>query len=46
MIGPARRLAIDLRQGRPLAWLQRLSNPEQPLQIYAVTPLAPPHERP
>lgn len=31
-------LAGDLRRGRPPAWLQPLSGPREPLQIYRVTP--------
>jgi len=42
---PAGSLAADLRQGRPPVWLQPLSRPDQPLQIYGVTS-APPQERP
>lgn len=35
---PADSLAADLRRGNPPAWLQRLSSPDEPLQIYGVTP--------
>jgi hypothetical protein len=41
---PAGSLAVDLRRGNLPAWLQRLSSPGQPLQIYGVTP--PRRERP
>jgi hypothetical protein len=41
---PSDSLAADLRRGNPPAWLQRLSSPGQPLQIYGVTP--PLRERP
>jgi hypothetical protein len=41
---PAASLAADLRRGNPPAWLQRLSRPGEPLQIYGVTP--PQRERP
>lgn len=41
---PSASLAADLRRGNTPAWLQRLSSPGEPLQIYGVTP--PRRERP
>ena len=43
---PAGSLGADIRQGHAPAWLQRLSGPREPLQIYRVTPAAPPRGRP
>jgi hypothetical protein len=36
----------DIRRGRAPSWLQRLSAPGQPLQIYRVTPIPPGRSRP
>jgi hypothetical protein len=42
---PAGGLGDDIRKGRAPSWLQRVSEPGQPLQIYRVAPAAPAQPR-